>query len=201
MNGPLKLVKLGKEFPAIIVHPQSLEWWNPVKIKKYLDFLKSKYRINSKKVYLTGLSMGGAGTWDFARAYPEEVAAIVPICGASVIGSISEAQPLMNIPFWAFHAKDDPVVTVLNSFAYMNLSYQAVTGKSDKLQDYLPSTLTSTKTVAFENRLNLIVYEGVNSGVTQDKLLTIYPYKYHDSWSDTYNQQKMWDWLWTKARP
>lgn len=200
-HGPLKLVKNGKHFPAIIVHPQTPVWWNSATIKKFLDVMKTKYRVNLKKVYVTGLSMGGGGTWDFARAYPNEVAAIVPICGASAIGSVDSAKPLLPIPTWAFHARGDGVVPLSNSYSFLNFIYQAMTAKTDKIASYYPATTTTAKTAAIENRMNWIIYEGVNAGASKDKLLTIYPHNGHDSWTETYNNQLMWDWLFTKSRP
>lgn len=200
-HGPLKRVKEGVHFPAIIVHPQTPVWWNSSTIKTFLDVLKTKYRVNTKKVYVTGLSMGGGGTWDFARAYPNEVAAIVPICGASAIGNVDQARPLLPIPVWAFHARGDGTVPLSNSYSFLNFIYQAQTGKTDKIASLYVSTTSTSKTAAIENKAIWMMYEGVNSGTSKDKLLTIYPHNSHDSWTETYKNQLMWDWLWTKAKP
>lgn len=198
--GPLKLAKLGKTFPAIVVHPQSPEWWNPVKIKTYLDYLKTKYRVDSKKIYFTGLSMGGGGVWDFARAYPEEVAAIVPICGASSIANATQAAPLLSIPVWAFHARGDGTVPLSNSYSFLDFIYQGQTNKTERISSLYNSSVTTVKTAAIENKAIWMIYEGTNPGTSRDKMLTIYPHNSHDAWTATYNNQSVWNWLWSKSK-
>ena len=66
---------------------------------------------------MTGLSMGGGGTWLYAGDYPEKLAAIVPICGAA---DVSRPEELVNIPIWAFHNEGDPVVDVQQTFDWIN---------------------------------------------------------------------------------
>jgi predicted peptidase len=63
--------------------------------------------VDSERVYLTGLSMGGYGTWSFATDHPERFAAIAPISGA---GDPDRACLLKHVPIWAFHGGKDPVV-------------------------------------------------------------------------------------------
>jgi len=112
MHGPPKLVDMGKKFPFIIVSPQSPvgNGWDIETLYQLLQHIKTKYRVNEKKVYCTGLSMGGFGTWALAMKYPDEFAAIAPICGG---GDTSNAWKLRNIPVWCFHgAKDDVVPSV-----------------------------------------------------------------------------------------
>jgi predicted peptidase len=80
LNGPPELVDKGRKFPFIIVSPQneSRFGWDIESLQKLLGHLKKTQRINPKKIYLTGLSMGGYGTWEWAMKYPEEFAAIAP---------------------------------------------------------------------------------------------------------------------------
>lgn len=84
--------------------------------------------IDKKRVYLTGVSNGGAATWHFAATHPDLFAAIVPCCGyifndsknfltgkskgRYMAPTQSEAEALVNMPIWAFHAKDDNIVDV-----------------------------------------------------------------------------------------
>jgi predicted peptidase len=69
------------------------------------------YRTDSKRVILTGLSMGGYGSWDFATVYPARFAAVVPICGH---GRPDGASQLKGLPVWAFCGDADHDQTVLN---------------------------------------------------------------------------------------
>jgi pimeloyl-ACP methyl ester carboxylesterase len=113
-NGPPKLVDQGKKFPFILVSPQAgpEAAWDAETLYRMEQYLKKEYRVNNDKVYLTGLSMGGYGTWDLAMKHPEEFAAIAPICGG---GDASTAWKLRNIPIWCFHGAKDNVVPLAAS--------------------------------------------------------------------------------------
>lgn len=112
VNGPPKQAGEGRKFPFILVSPQAEphEGWDHSMLYKLLQHIKAKYRVNNAKVYVTGLSMGGYGTWELAMKYPEEFAAIAPVCGG---GDSSRAWRLRHIPIWNFHgAKDDAVFPI-----------------------------------------------------------------------------------------
>jgi predicted peptidase len=112
MHGPPKLVAGGKEFPFIIVSPQaptSRIGWQVETLNTLLDDVIQKYSVDQDRVYLTGLSMGGFGTWTLASANPERFAAIAPICGG---GQPFMARRLKNVPAWVFHGGKDPTVPV-----------------------------------------------------------------------------------------
>ena len=110
-HGPPKLIEQGKEFPFVIVSPQcpADSWWTEMLdgLTALLDEIQSKYAVDPDRVYLTGLSMGGFGTWALACRHPERFAAIVPICGG---GEWFLATRLKNVPVWAFHGAKDSVV-------------------------------------------------------------------------------------------
>lgn len=109
VHGPPKLIEKGKQFPMIVVSPQSdVSWgWDVEMLYKMLQDIKQRYRVNADKVYLTGLSMGGFGTFSLAMKYPDEFAAIAPVCGG---GDSSQAWKLRHLPVWAFHGAKDDVV-------------------------------------------------------------------------------------------
>ncbi|MCB1126444.1 MAG: aldehyde dehydrogenase family protein, partial [Verrucomicrobiae bacterium] len=77
-----------------------------------LDQVMGKYSVDPGRVYLTGLSMGGFGTWRLAADHPEMFAAAAPICGR---GNPETASRLTKLPIWAWHGTDDPTVPVKNS--------------------------------------------------------------------------------------
>lgn len=111
VHGPLKLVGQGKEFPFVIIAPQCPRngWWSAVQLGLLLDEVQQKYRIDPDRVYVTGLSMGGFGTWALALEYPDRFAAIAPICGG---GDPYDAMRLKSMPIWAFHGGRDNVVPI-----------------------------------------------------------------------------------------
>ncbi len=77
-----------------------------------LDDVQKAYKIDAKRLYLTGLSMGGFGTWSLAAKYPDKWAAIVPICGG---GDPKAADKIKHIPCWCFHGDQDTAVKVERS--------------------------------------------------------------------------------------
>jgi len=74
--------------------------------------VQKDYKIDPKRVYLTGLSMGGYGTWSLAAKHPDKWAAIVPVCGK---GNPADGEKIKHIPCWAFHGDKDTAVKVEGS--------------------------------------------------------------------------------------
>jgi predicted peptidase len=113
MHGIPKIVEQQKDFPFIAISPQcpADRWWvDPWLLEALnglLDEMIQNYRVDPDRVYLTGLSMGGFGTWALAMAHPERFAAIAPICGG---GMPWMAYRIKDVPVWAFHGAQDPVV-------------------------------------------------------------------------------------------
>lgn len=119
IHGPPKLIaKEGKSFPFVIVSPQcpKEDWWTSGKqldiLNAFLDDILENYRIDKDRIYLTGLSMGGYGTWSLAAAHPDRFAAIAPICGG---GNTWDARRVANLPVWVFHGAKDQVVPIEKS--------------------------------------------------------------------------------------
>src|SRR5437868_3893266 len=73
--GPPKLIEAGKKFPFIIVSPQAPPntGWAVEVLRAMLNDLKQKYRVDNDRVYLTGLSMGGFGTWNYSEKFPDDL--------------------------------------------------------------------------------------------------------------------------------
>lgn len=107
--------KREKDFPCITVIPQSekrtwkAESDDGKRAIAILDAVMKDYKCDPKRQYLTGLSMGGFGTWSNAAAYPDRWAAIVPICGG---GNPADAAKIKDIPCWCFHGDADTAVKV-----------------------------------------------------------------------------------------
>lgn len=116
VHGPPKIVEKKKDFPFIVVSPQCPKevWWNDKLdvLINLLDEIEARYDVDTERVYLTGLSMGGFGTWALASKYPDRFAAAAPICGGGMMIMVPE---LTKIPIWAFHGAKDPVVPVEES--------------------------------------------------------------------------------------
>ena len=110
VHGPPRLVREGASFPFILVSPQQplgSGWWKPRELAALLDEIESSYRVDPDRIYVTGLSMGGFGTWELLQAYPDRFAAAAPVCGGGTPGLICAAR---EVPVWAFHGARDAVV-------------------------------------------------------------------------------------------
>jgi acetyl esterase/lipase len=122
-HGPPKIVETRKDFPFIVVSPQSPGFgWNVDALHALVDEIVAKYRVDPDRVYLTGLSMGGFGTWALAAAYPEQFAAIVPICGG---GRPADGKRLRGVPAWVFHGAKDRTVPLERSEAMVKALKEA----------------------------------------------------------------------------
>lgn len=94
-------------------HEQPEQPSEPMRLTlELLTALQNEFNIDPQRIYATGLSMGGYGTWDITTRHPELFAAAVPICGG---GDPSKAPLIADLPVWAFHGELDPVVPVSGS--------------------------------------------------------------------------------------
>ena len=78
-------------------------------VKDIIETLMVNYKIDANQLYITGLSMGGYGTWDFTERYPDMFRAAIPICGA---GDPTKADLIKDVNIWCFHSSDDGTVPV-----------------------------------------------------------------------------------------
>jgi predicted peptidase len=153
-SGIPKVVERDKRFDFVLLAPQCPkdQWWSSDSLIKLLDETVHKYAVDTNRIYLTGLSMGGFGTWGLACAHPERFAAIAPICGG---GEPDMACNLKDVPVWAFHGARDETVPLRKS------------------QDMVEAV----------------------SACGGDAKLTVYPEAGHDSWTQTYDNQELYDWF------
>lgn len=158
-GGLPKQVERKKDFPFILVAPECADrWWVARDLNALLDDVISRYRVDRDRVYVTGLSMGGYGTWSLATAYPDRFAAIIPICGG---GRPASARRLKDMPVWVFHGAKDDIVPPSRSEAMVKALKDA---GSEKVK------------------------------------FTLYPDARHDSWTATYRDPKVWEWLLRQKR-
>jgi predicted peptidase len=158
-HGPPKLIDAGRDFPMVVVSPQCADdqWWEPVSLTALLDEVVGKYHIDKDRVYVTGLSMGGFGTWALAAHTPDRFAAIAPICGG---GEPFMARRINKIPMWVFHGAKDGVVPLERS----------------------------------ERMVEAVKKAGGNPQ------FTVYPEAGHDSWTETYDNPKFYEWMLAQKR-
>jgi predicted peptidase len=111
-HGPPHLIGKNADMDScIIISAQCPDkmWWNTKLLRKMCDDLSQRLPIDDKRRYLTGLSMGGFGTWSLLEENPTYWAAAVPICGG---GKPEAAEKFKSVPIWIFHGGKDPAVPV-----------------------------------------------------------------------------------------
>ncbi len=148
-HGPPKLISNGQKFPFIVVSPQcpKEEWWH-LKVdtlNMLLDEIEDKYNVDSERIYVTGLSMGGFGTWSLATRSPHRFAAIAPICGG---GDRQFAKRLKHLPAWVFHGAKDTGVPPIRSTEMVDALKAA--GGTPKLTIY-PEAKHDSWTATYDN--------------------------------------------------
>ena len=117
-HGLPRLLTTTLDFPAIVLSPQAPEdmvWWGAELngVSALLDHVQANYAVDSKRIYLTGLSMGGFGAWALALQYPQRFAAVVPVAGGW--DSERDSVPrnicaIKAVPIWVFHGAQDDIV-------------------------------------------------------------------------------------------
>jgi predicted peptidase len=168
VHGPAKYIAEHPDFPFILVAPQcpSEQAWSQEVLLELLNEVSASHKVDPQRVYLTGLSMGGFGTWDLALAHPERFAAVAPICGGGevlpvLLAKLGFSTPerkatLKGLPIWAFHGAKDNVVPP---------------GESERMVHAL---------------------KDLGAG---DVKLTIYPEATHNAWAQTYSTPEFYQWL------
>jgi len=113
MWGPPKKAKNGDKLPFILISPQCPKedrWASDTQMERILKLItqiKKEFPIDDNQIILTGLSMGGFGSWELAAREPDMFAAVMPICGG---GKPENATKLKDVNIWAYHGTEDSVV-------------------------------------------------------------------------------------------
>ena len=146
-HGPPKLVDAQPDFPFILVSPQCPrdERWQPAQLLQLVEHVAKTHGTDENRLYVTGLSMGGYGTWALAAAYPDKFAAAAPICGG---GDTATAEKLKDLPLWIFHGEKDTAVPVQRSKDMIAAIEQA--GGKPKLTLY-PEAAHDSWTQTYDN--------------------------------------------------
>ncbi len=176
------LIAQDPEFPAVVVCPQCKgdnAWWTEPAMEdlalKALDQSIQEFNCDPRRVYLTGLSMGGYGTWDLAQKYPDRWAAIAPCCGGLIVPWLrttplanpytAVAKKVVDIPTWVFHGEMDSVIPVSESRQMVGLLYMVRAGRK-----------------------------------SPDLKYTEYPGVGHDSWNKAYKEPGLLTWLFAQKK-
>jgi predicted peptidase len=180
VHGPIKHRHDNKELlGSYILVPQCPTdgWWQPTTLMRLLETVINdpRHHIDADRIYVTGLSMGGYGTWNLIARYPNFFAAAVPVCGGGKIDSLTITLKINGPP--QFNKSDMSVAR--------NVSVWAFHGDRDKAVPYTQSlTLTRLLKDAGNPNVKLTIYEGVG----------------HDAWSPTYANPELYGWMFKQRR-
>lgn len=189
---------------AIVIAPQGLKsdnWFKNDLLLATFAYVVANYPVDKDRLYVTGLSMGGGGTWALCTAIPEQIAAAMPVCGAGKPGDVAK---LRGIPLWAHHASDDPTVkfpeSTQASFDRI-LSDLGVKREGGVLGGLMAAGKTWTGSLSGKD------WSWNEGAVPAGKLetttlaLSVYPNGGHDSWSRTYSNPAVWTWMFAQKKP
>jgi predicted peptidase len=122
IHGPLSHVRQGTNYPFIIIAPQcpAGQIWENEPLLQLLDASIAQLNVDTNRIYLTGLSMGGYGSWKLGLTHPTRFAALAPVCGGAnmievMLGSLDNRNAILKLPIWAFHGAKDEVVPLIES--------------------------------------------------------------------------------------
>ena len=185
-HGPPKILAASKQKghplrQAVVISPQCPkgEWWQSGTLVALLKEIihSTPLKIDQRRIYVSGLSMGGFGVWGLIKDYPDLFAAAVPVCGGYDVSKIrtplglsdpnsfsfdaKEVVSARSVPVWATHGAEDRIVLPI---------------QTQQLVVYMKQ--------AGNQRVHWIEYPGVG----------------HDSWSRTYSDPKMYEWLFEQSR-
>ncbi|NRB52339.1 MAG: hypothetical protein HRU41_32060 [Saprospiraceae bacterium] len=160
-------------FVYVMPHITSGEYYHGTAgIQQIIDEVLAQYNVDEKRIYLTGLSRGGFGTWGIASQIPERFAAIAPIAGNTL--GVSSFEALQDLPIWTAHNLEDERV-----------DYARTENAVRKLERLSEKKFHRTSTVAEAAYLqhDRIFTSGAN------------PSFEHDAWTEMYNEVNFFKWL------
>lgn len=232
LNSPGYQIKQGTAYAnqrpflnGLILEPQTCSSWNAANIDLMIEYVKTKYRVDEDRIYVTGLSLGGGGTWAYAASKYTKVAAIVPVAGTDL--SLSSINAASHVPTWAFHNYNDTNVgpglaPETNLFRCQGYTHRECTvehidrmipfASNRVMWDYSfnhGATQASTdRTAALGKALPAdllpMQWSWTNGRVPQDSaaktVMTIFAAGGHGGWTTAYSMQEMWQWLYAQKR-
>lgn len=129
--GTIDAIEKGRELDAYVIAPQNPGGsWSPRKVINVLDWVSERHNVDSSRVYVLGMSLGGYGTIDVAATYPHRIAAAMALCGG---GTVRNLAGLNDVPLWIVHGTADRAVSVRESDKVVAAMKKASGGDAPRL--------------------------------------------------------------------
>lgn len=188
VNGNIdNLLDVAQQRGALLYAPQASGSWVPSSrttlVMDMVDQALSTYNVDPNRLYVTGLSMGGGGTWNMLSRYDDRFAAGVPIAGVRPAGDFDPSK-LVGLPTWAFHARNDNVVVEQRSQEVINAILPAA---GEPMLTFPPNNDTTTTFEFSDEDLNLHYTEWPTGG--------------HGIWGRVYADMALRDWMFAQSLP
>lgn len=111
--GTIDAIERGRKIDAYVIAPQNPGGaWQPKKVMNILDWVMENADVDSSRVYVVGMSLGGYGTLDVAAAYPDRIAAAMAFCGGATAKNL---EGLNELPLWIIHGTADRAISISES--------------------------------------------------------------------------------------
>jgi len=111
--GTIDAIEKGRILDAYVIAPQNPGGsWKPKKLMNIINWVTERYPVDTNRVYVLGMSLGGYGTIDMVATYPDKIAAAMALCGGS---TVSDYSGLNEVPLWIVHGTADRAVAVQQS--------------------------------------------------------------------------------------
>jgi predicted esterase len=107
--GTIPALEMGLRLDAYVIAPQTSNGWNSKKVWQMAEWAINKYPIDTNRIYVLGMSMGGYGTLNLAATYPDKIAAAIALCGGA---TAKELCGLNKLPLWIIHGTADTQVPI-----------------------------------------------------------------------------------------
>jgi predicted peptidase len=176
--------------------------WNPELVDNFVEFVLKRYKVDPKRLYITGLSLGGWGTASYLAAHPERMAAAVSICPANQYRNADTPKALLDngVAVWTAVAANDPLVAERHSFDMVTSIWKLMGSKSTTemvMDDYPGTTATAYFDEASKTHrwMNVQDYQAGGKAIDPPYLVTFYPSGGHGIWNRMFSDPKVYEWL------
>lgn len=213
VHGPNRRIREGREFPAVVLTPQlptGAGSWPSANVNALVTYAFAEYRLDPARFYLTGLSLGGGGTWGYVRAFASRLAAAIPICGAADANDSSvERAALLAVPIYAVQNLDDPRVRYTRTLGFANSVGAAIGAANEALDGYLDNGKNDDTTAILNYAAKKWEFDLVGrqlrdaKGNLRSAVHTAFTFPQrggHDAWTKTYAAEDTWNWLFCQRK-
>ena len=212
--GPPRYVDTGTNYPFVMISPQTGGSWSSWEMENLMGSLLTHvlatYKVDPKRLYVTGLSLGGSGTWDLARFHSDKVAALLPVCGGSWGFSQTEADRIVNanIAVWTFHGTADGQTAIMTDDQWISMMGITLGSQQTSVTSNYPTNAVGPYSATYNAQTHAWVWVQGQTPLTTGGATPGYQVIYtrigggpHSIWDSVYTDPQVFNWLLQQHRP